>query len=200
MSPAAATGRAGRAARAPLLGGRGLADLAVARARRHLHRRTGRSARACILAGPAQRLAEPLVQLNLVATFENRRADLRLRASTAAPLALAAEGLVDLGAEPLPGPARRRPADSSPARSRPTLAAATSRLAMILNGAVRDARRRLRAERRQPHLRRRPRSRACAPSAAPGCAPRTSSSRSRRGRTGSSASTRSPAARSPTSA
>ena len=63
-----------------------------------------------ILTGPAQRLAEPLVQLNLVATLDQRRADIRLapeqprrrarrrRAGRSRP-------------EPLPGPARRRPPD-----------------------------------------------------------------------------------------
>jgi translocation and assembly module TamB len=49
-----------------------------------------------ILTGPMQKLVSPLVQVNLVTTVEERRANLRLKASSGA-LAVAADGLVDLG-------------------------------------------------------------------------------------------------------
>ena len=82
--------------------------------------------------GPLANLMAPLVQVNLVTTFEERRADLRLRANSAA-LAIAAEGIVDLGQsriQDLKVAARLL----RPAALAPNLNGRDVRVAMVLNG------------------------------------------------------------------
>lgn len=49
-----------------------------------------------LMKGPVERLTAPFVQLNLVTTLDQRRADTRLRLRSKA-LAIAAEGMIDLG-------------------------------------------------------------------------------------------------------
>jgi len=83
--------------------------------------------------GPVRRLLSPLVQLNLVTKLANRRADTRLRLNSAA-MAVAAEGMIDLGRsrfENLKLAARL----SRPAAVAPNLSARDLKLAMVLNGA-----------------------------------------------------------------
>ncbi|MEA3047524.1 MAG: translocation and assembly module TamB [Sphingomonadales bacterium] len=113
------------------LGGRGIADLAI----------TGRDGTfgvqgplrpALILTGPARRLAAPLVQMNLISTLENRRADIRLRLNSRA-LALAAEGLVDLGQNRFQN-LRLAARLTEPGAIAPDLRGRDVRLAMVLNG------------------------------------------------------------------
>jgi translocation and assembly module TamB len=76
------------------LGGQRLADLAVT-GRDGTFTLMGPLRPGLILTGPAQRLAEPLAQLNLTATLAQRRADIRMRLNSRV-LALAAEGRLDL--------------------------------------------------------------------------------------------------------
>lgn len=83
--------------------------------------------------GPLRRLLEPNVQLNLTSRLENRRADTDIKL-TAPALALAADGMVDLGQsrfENLKVAARL----SRPGAIAPNLNARDLRLAMVLNGA-----------------------------------------------------------------
>lgn len=85
--------------------------------------------------GPAQRLAEPLTQLNLVTTWANRRADLNLRLNSRA-LAIASEGTVDLTEnrfESLRIAARLL----RPGAIAPDLSGRDVRLALVLDGAFR---------------------------------------------------------------
>ncbi|HST35793.1 MAG TPA: hypothetical protein VLK25_04095, partial [Allosphingosinicella sp.] len=114
-----------------MLDGQGFADLAVT-GRDGTFTVTGPTRPGLILTGPAQRLAAPLVQVNLTSTFENRRADIRLRANSRVA-AFAAEGLVDLG--------RNRFQDLriaarliEPGAIAPNLRGNNIRLAMVLNG------------------------------------------------------------------
>jgi len=88
-----------------------------------------------ILTGPAQRLAAPLVQMNLIAALEERRANIRLRMNSQA-LALAAEGLVDLGQNRYQN-LRLAARVTEPGAIAPNLSGRDVRLAMILNGAFR---------------------------------------------------------------
>jgi translocation and assembly module TamB len=78
-----------------MLGGKPFANLAVT-GRDGTFSVDGPLAPGLILTGPMQKLVSPLVQVNLVTTLEERRANLRLKASSGA-LAVAADGLVDLG-------------------------------------------------------------------------------------------------------
>ncbi len=113
------------------LGGQGLANLAIA-GRDGTFTVTGPVRANLILTGPAQRLADPLVQLNLVSTFEQRRADLRLRAYSRSA-AVAAEGLVDFGAnrfQDLRVAARLM----RPGAIAPDLSGRDVRLALLLSG------------------------------------------------------------------
>ncbi|HEY0114526.1 MAG TPA: translocation/assembly module TamB domain-containing protein, partial [Allosphingosinicella sp.] len=88
--------------------------------------------------GPAQRLAEPITQLNLVTTWENRRADLNLRLNSRA-LAVVADGVVDF---------RQNLFESlsvgirllQPGAIAPNLSGRDVRLALVLNGAMRNPR------------------------------------------------------------
>jgi translocation and assembly module TamB len=114
-----------------MLGGQGLADLAIA-GREGTFTVTGPLRPSLIVEGPARRLADPLVQLNLVTRFAQRRAEIRLRANSRA-MAIAAEGLVDLG--------RNRFQDVrvagrliEPGAIAPDLSGRDVRVAMILNG------------------------------------------------------------------
>jgi translocation and assembly module TamB len=82
--------------------------------------------------GPLAQLMAPLVQVNLVTTLAERRADIRLRANSSA-LAVAAEGLVDLGQsrmQNLKVAARLL----RPGAIAPNLNGRDVRLAMVLNG------------------------------------------------------------------
>jgi translocation and assembly module TamB len=77
------------------LGGRAFANLTVG-ARNGTFTVDGPLAPGLLMDGPVRRLAAPNVQLNLVTTLANRRADTRLRLRSAA-LAIAAEGMIDVG-------------------------------------------------------------------------------------------------------
>lgn len=114
------------------LGGRGLANLNI-EARNGTFTVQGPLRPGLIMAGPVERLTGPTTLMNLVATLENRRADLRLRLSSRAA-AVAAEGLVDLGRnrfENLSVAARL----IEPGAIAPNLSGSGVQLAMILNGA-----------------------------------------------------------------
>jgi translocation and assembly module TamB len=118
-----------------MLAGQGLADLSVI-GRNGTFEVTGRARPGLILPkGPAADLTAPLVQLNLVTTFAERRADLRLRAQSAA-LAVAAEGLLDLGASRLTN-MRVAARLLRPAAIAPNLSGRDIRIAAVLNGALR---------------------------------------------------------------
>jgi translocation and assembly module TamB len=117
-----------------LLGGRGLADLAVT-GRDGAFTVQGPLRPALVLAGPAERLAAPLVQLNLIAALEQRRANIRLRMNSRA-LAVAAEGLVDLGENRFQD-VRLAARLTEPGAIAPDLSGRDVRLAMILNGPFR---------------------------------------------------------------
>ncbi|WP_129793670.1 translocation/assembly module TamB domain-containing protein [Sphingosinicella sp. CPCC 101087] len=115
-----------------LLGGRGLADLALS-AQDGTFTVRGPLRPGLLVEGPVERLAGPLAQVNLVTSFENRRADVRLRLRSAA-LAVAAEGLVDLGRnrfENLRVAARL----IQPGVIAPDLSGRDVRIALVLNGA-----------------------------------------------------------------
>jgi len=115
------------------LGGLGLLDLAIG-AREGTISANGPVRPGLMMAeGPLRRLLEPMVQLNLTSRLENRRADTELKL-TAPAIALAANGLVDLGQsrfDNLKVAARL----SRPAAVAPNLSARDLRLAMVLNGA-----------------------------------------------------------------
>jgi len=117
-----------------MLGGTGLADLAVT-GRDGTFTFTGPLRPALVLTGPAQRLAAPLAQLNLIARLDHRRADIRLRMNSRA-LALAAEGLVDLGQNRYQD-LRLAARLIEPGAIAPDLSGRDVRLAMILNGPFR---------------------------------------------------------------
>jgi len=84
--------------------------------------------------GPAQRLTGPFTQLNLVTTWENRRADLTLRLNSRAA-AIVAEGAIDFRQnlyDELKVSARLL----QPGAIAPNLAGRDVRLALVLNGAM----------------------------------------------------------------
>jgi translocation and assembly module TamB len=115
------------------LGGRPFADLAIG----------GRSGTFTVngpfqpglmmAAGPMRRLLEPSVQVNLVTSLANRRADTRLRLSSAA-MAVGAEGLIDLGRSEF-GNLRVAARLTRPGSVLPNLSGRDVQLAMVLNGA-----------------------------------------------------------------
>jgi len=113
------------------LGGEGLADLAVT-ARDGTFAIRGPVRPGLVMRGPVERLAGPTTLFDLVATFANRRADLRLRASSRA-LALAAEGLVDLGRNRFEN-LRLAARLIEPGAIAPNLGGSDVRIATILNG------------------------------------------------------------------
>ncbi|MDP9414889.1 MAG: translocation/assembly module TamB, partial [Pseudomonadota bacterium] len=78
-----------------VLGGQGLANLAIS-GRDGTFTVAGPVRPSLVVPAALQRLVTPLVQVNLVTTLAERRADTRLRLNSGA-LALAAEGLLDLG-------------------------------------------------------------------------------------------------------
>ena len=114
-----------------MLGGQGLADLAIA-GREGTFTVTGPLRPSLIVEGPARRLADPLVQLNLVTRFAQRRAEIRLRANSRA-MAIAAEGLVDLGQNRFQD-VRVAGRLIEPGAIAPDLSGRDVRVAMILNG------------------------------------------------------------------
>jgi translocation and assembly module TamB len=113
------------------LGGRGLANLAVT-GRDGTFSVEGPVRPSLVLTGPMQRLAGRVALVNLVTTFENRRADLRLRLNSRA-LAVAAEGLVDLGRNRFEN-LRVATRLLQPGAIAPNLSGRDVQLAMFLNG------------------------------------------------------------------
>ena len=115
------------------LGGKAFANLTVA-GRNGTFTVNGPAAPGLMMAaGPVRRLLEPNVQVNLVTSLANRRADTRLRINSAA-MAVGAEGLVDLGRSSfsnLKVAARL----TRPGAIAPGLAGRDVQLAMVLNGA-----------------------------------------------------------------
>jgi translocation and assembly module TamB len=116
------------------LGGRPFADLTV-QASDGTYTVNGPMRLDLVLTGQAQRLVAPLTQVNLVTTWENRRADLRLRANSRAA-AITAEGVLDLGRNRFEGfqVATRL---SEPGAIAPNLRGRDLRLSMILDGEMR---------------------------------------------------------------
>jgi translocation and assembly module TamB len=116
-----------------LLGGKPFADLNVG-ARNGTFTVTGPLQPGLMMAaGPARRLLEPMVQVNLVTTLANRRADTRLRLNSSA-MAVAAEGVIDMGKsqfDNLKVAARL----TQPGAIMPKLTARGLQIAMVLNGA-----------------------------------------------------------------
>lgn len=117
-----------------MLGGDGFADLSIT-GRDGTFTITGPMRPGLVLTGPAQRLAAPLVQTNLIAALDHRRADIRLRMNSRA-LALAAEGVVDLGQNRYQD-LRLAARLTEPGAIAPNLSGRDVQLAMILNGAFR---------------------------------------------------------------
>jgi translocation and assembly module TamB len=117
------------------LGGKPFADLAIG-GRNGSFSFTGPAQPGLMMAeGPVRRLLEPSVQLNLITTFADRRADTRLRLNSAA-MAVGAEGLIDLGRNQfsnLKVAARL----TRPGSVLPSLSGRDVQLAMVLNGAFR---------------------------------------------------------------
>jgi translocation and assembly module TamB len=117
-----------------MLGRQGVADLAIA-GRDGRFTLEGPVRPGLFLTGPAQRLAGPIVQTSLVATLDQRRADIRLRAYSRS-LALAAEGLVDLGHNRFQD-LRLAVRLTEPGAIAPDLSGRNVQLAMVLNGPFR---------------------------------------------------------------
>ena len=126
-----------------MLGGEGFADLAVDRAQRHIHGHGPDQARPDA-DRPGAAAASPLVQLNLVATFDHRRADTGCGLNSRA-LAVVAEGMVDLGQNQFQD-LRVAARLIAPGAIGPNINGSDVRLAMVLNGAFANARRRLRSD------------------------------------------------------
>ncbi|MEA3035692.1 MAG: translocation and assembly module TamB [Sphingomonadales bacterium] len=117
------------------LGGKAFANLGV-NARNGTFTLVGPANPGLMMAeGTAKRLLQPMVQVSLVTTFSQRRADTRLRLSSQA-IAVGAEGLVDLGRSEFSNLklAVRLP---HPEAVLPNLAARNLRLAAVLNGPFR---------------------------------------------------------------
>jgi translocation and assembly module TamB len=115
-----------------VLGGRGLANLAVT-GRDGTFTVQGPARPGLFVGAPYARLLGPTTLVDLTTTFENRRADLRLRASSRA-LAVAAEGVVDLGQNRFDG-LRVATRLLEPGAIAPNLSGRDLRLALVLNGA-----------------------------------------------------------------
>ncbi|WP_114952836.1 translocation/assembly module TamB domain-containing protein [Sphingosinicella terrae] len=115
-----------------VLGGRGLANLRIG-GRDGTFTVQGPIRPGLLMEGPVERLTAPTTLVDLVTTFENRRADLRLRMSSAA-LAVAAEGLVDLGRNRFEN-LRLATRLIQPGAIAPDLSGRDVRLALVLNGA-----------------------------------------------------------------
>ncbi|HYJ31053.1 MAG TPA: translocation/assembly module TamB domain-containing protein [Allosphingosinicella sp.] len=116
------------------LGGQSFANISV-QAREGTYTIAGPMRLDLVLAGQAQRLVAPLTMVNLVTTWENRRADLRFRANSRAA-AISAEGVLDLGRnrfEALEIAARI----TEPGAIAPNLRGRDVRLALLLDGEMR---------------------------------------------------------------
>ena len=113
------------------LGGEGLANLSIA-AREGTFTVRGPVRPALVVQGPLARLLEPQVQVNLVSTFENRRADMRLRLGSRA-VAVAADGIVDLGQSRFEG-LEVAARISRPGALAPNLGGRDLQVALILDG------------------------------------------------------------------
>ncbi len=117
------------------LGGKAFADVAIG-GRSGTFTFTGPLSPGLMMAeGPARRLLEPSVQLNLVTTLANRRADTRLRLSSPT-VSVGAEGLIDLGRSEF-GNLKVAARLSRPGAVLPNLSGRDVQLAMVLNGAFR---------------------------------------------------------------
>ncbi|HYD37747.1 MAG TPA: translocation/assembly module TamB domain-containing protein, partial [Allosphingosinicella sp.] len=114
-----------------MLGGRGFANLNVT-GRDGTFTVQGPVRAGMLMSGPLQRLAGPATLVNLVTTFDNRRADMRLRLGSLA-LAVAAEGLVDLGRNRFEN-VRVAARLLQPGAIAPNLSGRDLQLAMVLNG------------------------------------------------------------------
>ncbi len=112
--------------------GQGFANLSI-QARNGTFTVTGPVRAALLAPAAAQRLLSPLVQVNLVTTLEERRADVRLRLNSQA-MAVAAEGLLDLGQSQYRD-LRIAARLVQPGAIAPQLRGRDLRLAMVLNGA-----------------------------------------------------------------
>jgi len=113
------------------LGGQGLADLSIS-GRDGTFTTTGPLRPDLIVTGPAARLAEPLVRLNLVTRLQQRRADIRLRAHSRV-MAIAAEGRIDLGENRFEG-LRVAGRLIEPGAIAPDLSGRDVRIALLVNG------------------------------------------------------------------
>ncbi len=113
------------------LGGQALADLAI-EARDGTFNVTGPIRPGLVVAGSMAQLLAPQVQLNLSSSFENRRADLRLRLGSRA-IALAADGIVDLGQNRFEG-LEVAARITQPGALAPNLSGRDLQVAMILDG------------------------------------------------------------------
>lgn len=113
------------------LGGQGLADLAIG-ARNGTFTVQGPVRLGLVVQGPMARLLEPLVQVNLTSTFENRRADMRLRLGSRA-MAVTADGIVDLGQSRFEG-LEVAARVSRPGALAPNLSGRDLQVALILDG------------------------------------------------------------------
>jgi translocation and assembly module TamB len=116
------------------IGGRSFANISV-QAREGTYTISGPMRLDLVLQGPAQRLVGPLTMVNLVTTWENRRADLRLRANSRAA-AINAQGILDLGRNRFEGfqlAARL----TEPGAIAPNLRGRDVRLALLLDGEMR---------------------------------------------------------------
>ena len=115
-----------------VLGGRGLANLAIS-GRDGTFTVTGPLRPSLIVTGPLQKLVSPLVQVNLVTTLGERRADMRLRLNSSA-LAMSAEGLLDLGQSRF-GNMRVNARLLQPGAIAPNLRGRDVRVGLVLDGA-----------------------------------------------------------------
>lgn len=114
------------------LGGQALANLSIG-ARNGTFTLQGPLRPGLILRGPVERLAGPSTMMSLTATLDQRRADIRLRASSRA-VAIGAEGLVDLGRNRFEN-LRLAARLTEPGAIAPDLSGRDVQIAMILNGA-----------------------------------------------------------------
>ena len=114
------------------LGGKAFLNLGI-NARNGTFTLAGPASPALLLAaGPARRLLEPNVEVNLVTTLSQRRADTRLRLSSPA-MALGLEGLIDLGRSQFTN-VKLAVRLAQPGVIAPGLSARNLQLAAVLNG------------------------------------------------------------------
>jgi translocation and assembly module TamB len=114
-----------------LLGGKPFANLAVS-ARNGTFTVDGPVQPGLIMTGPAQRMLAPFVQVNLVTTLAERRADTRLNLRSRA-FAVAAQGMLDLGQSRF-GDFRVAARLLQPGVVAPNLNGRDIRVALVLNG------------------------------------------------------------------